>query len=280
MPLSSTPARLGAAAGIGFAAGVTLGVCGWGGSQILRPSLTHPMVLNLTPLAAAGVSVSSLSFSSAAGAGKFFWNEQYDRSAALAVMIPGVIGARWGVRIAEKMGKEMQSLTFNAMSTILIPTHLFVQYRKERIQREEFQRPVPFCGDLTLFSHVTFGLCCGLLSSIMGGVGGMPLTMSYLTLACDMPHHMVQGTAMVAMLPAIWTIAVSLSMAGHTPLATACAVTCGSVVGSLTGASLALSMSEEVLRRTYMLSLLVFGGRSFWGAVQNLRKIYKFGWRA
>ena len=109
---------------------------GGGGAQVIRPSLTHPMSLNLTPMAAAGVSVSSLSFASAAGAGKFLWNEQYDHSTALAVMIPAVIGARLGVRVAERMGKEMQNLTFNVMSAVLIPTHLFVQYRKERSRQE------------------------------------------------------------------------------------------------------------------------------------------------
>ena len=36
----------------------------------------------------------------------------------------------------------------------------------------------------------------GILSALMG-VGGAPLCMSYLTVATDLPHHLVQGWSMV-----------------------------------------------------------------------------------
>ena len=55
------------------------------------------------------------------------------------------------------------------------------------------------------------------LSAVMG-VGGLPLTMSYLSLATaeeSFPHHLVQGTAMVAVVPSILASAGSARRGGQ-----------------------------------------------------------------
>ena len=114
----------------------------------------------------------------------------------------------------------------------------------------------------------------GLISSLMG-VGGAPLTMSYLTLSADMPHHMVQGTMMVSVLPPILTSVISLAASGHTPPALAAAVCTGSTVGAYAGAEFALTLTESQLRTLYMLSLVGFGGRTFVAAVGNIRRLVR-----
>lgn len=100
---------------------------------------------------------------------------------------------------------------------------------------------------MALAKHALFGGSAGVLSALMG-VGGLPVTMSYLTLATDLPHHLVQGTAMASVAPSVLTSALARAGGGHTPLGVAAAVTCGSVVDSQLGAGVALSMSEENLR--------------------------------
>lgn len=203
-----------------------------------------------------------------------------------------MVGARFGVSLAKKMSSELHSLIFNGMSVILIPTHFMIQRWKEKntqlalqIQREtghgepETDSGEPVGGnkpvsilDSRIILHGFYGIFTGILSAIMG-VGGLPLTMSYLTVATDLPHHFVQGTALASTLPSIFTSATSYMMNGHTPLGLAAAVACGSMTGSALGAQLALSMTESQLRQLYMASLVIFGGRSFLSAVGNATRL-------
>jgi len=123
--------------------------------------------------------------------------------------------------------------------------------------------------------HACFGAVCGLLSALMG-VGGLPLTISYLTLTLpDLPHHLVQGTAMCSVLPSVLTSAYVQAKAGHTPLKLAAAVCCGSVLGSCVGAKMALALDEDTLRSAFIASLVVLGGRSFFAASMSIYRIVK-----
>ena len=122
-----------------------------------------------------------------------------DLLVAAAIAVPGVVGARIGVRLAEKMSGEMLALIFNGMSLILIPTHVFVQeYRKknphphvEAVPPLSLARVWAATLDPLMYQHALYGLASGILSALMG-VGGAPLTMSYLTLTTALPHHLVQ----------------------------------------------------------------------------------------
>jgi uncharacterized membrane protein YfcA len=123
-----------------------------------------------------------------------------------------------------------------------------------------------------ILQHATYGILSGLISSLMG-VGGLPLTMSYLTECTDLPHHVVQGTALCALVPSIVTSAVSRR--GAIPLRMASLVAGGAVVGGWTGSQIALQTSEEQLRQFYMMSLIVFGSRSMMAAGQNVRNLWR-----
>ncbi|VEU44281.1 unnamed protein product [Pseudo-nitzschia multistriata] len=129
-----------------------------------------------------------------------------------------------------------------------------------------------------LAKHVSFGIVSGILSSLMG-VGGLPFAMSYLTEATrgddedDLPHHLIQGTAICSLLPAI--IVSAVSRVGATPLGEAGCVALGALVGSYWGAEVALGMPPEKLRTLYVGSLFLFGGRSMVGALRNLQQIYR-----
>mmetsp|Transcript_29600 Transcript_29600/g.71240 ORF Transcript_29600/g.71240 Transcript_29600/m.71240 type:complete len:112 (+) Transcript_29600:3-338(+) len=102
-------------------------------------------------------------------------------------------------------------------------------------------------------------------------VGGLPLTMSYITEATHLPHHYVQGTAVCALIPSILVSAASRIHA--IPMQAAVSVALGAMVGGYGGAQMALGLTEEQLRTVYMTSLVVFGGRSTFGAARNIRNI-------
>ena len=323
---------------IGFVAGLTFGIVGWGGAQIIKPSLTS--FLGISQIAANGASITSLSFASTVSSAKFFFSDQSDLRTAAIIALPGIIGARVGVRIAQRMSSDLLAFIFNAGSVVLIPTHFLVQQWRtnnpmaDRTDREysplQWMVPPPskeekeskskvldldllyLSGDYgsesapasgttttvlsrayqnatsyysaanaagyspnpMILQHGLFGVSMGVLSALMG-VGGAPLTMSYLTVATQLPHHKVQGTMLLSTLPAILTSAFTLGMSGSTPLGITAAVCVGSSIGSSVGSSVALFLTEEQLRQLFMVSLVVLGGRSFISAVGNVRSFMK-----
>ena len=150
------------------------------------------------------------------------------------------------------------------------------QQQQRELQQPQHQQPEPelqpYHGDSALsLTHGAFGCISGIISAIMG-VGGLPLTMSYLTAFTALPHHIVQGTAILSVAPSAITSA--LSRASVIPPATAVAVSCGAMCGASLGASIALRTSEDRLRGLYMLSLVILGGRSVVGATRNLASIW------
>ena len=333
------PAKYAAGTATGLAAGFVLGLVGWGGAQIIKPSLTQ--FVGLSTLAANGTSLTSLSVAATMGAARFGFGGQSDLATAACIAIPSMAGARFGVVLAQKMSSEALALVFNGVSVILIPSHFFVQKYREQNPHEDgggsglrfflddiqdhdvaaqdqnvnnsanvgvneasaatvaegiSTTPLGASRDASspdmstpattstldfqrlqnlnplVFKHIAFGSVMGVVSALMG-VGGAPLCMSYLTVATDLPHHLVQGTMMVAVLPAVLTSAASLAVGGHTPLLLAASVCAGSGIGSYLGAETALHLSESTLRSLYMGSLVLLGSRAFIAAIGNVRRL-------
>ena len=300
--------------GSGVVAGGTIGAVGWGGAQVLIPSLTwspHPLVPGLPQLAATGVSLVSLSFSTLTTGFQFWKDDHVHVPVALMIGIPAVVSARVGTLWAKKLSGPTLTLIFNIGSIILIPTHFWIQERaKERRHHQEVisweekqdsivpqldqERPFPTRYDFrdpnVLVPFVSFGFMAGMSSALMG-VGGLPLCMSFLTEMTSrieanentgnniinnpqnhFDHHMVQGTAICSVIPSIMTSASSRIHA--IPLVTSGVVCVGAAVGGSLGAKLALALDDEDLRTLYMVSLVLFGGRSFYGAAKHLRQLW------
>lgn len=304
---------------IGAAGGATVGMVGWGGAQIIIPSMTYPASFaNYSQLAATGISLSSLSLSSVTSAYKFYNDQSVDLAMALVIGLPAVISARVGSKFAKKLSGNALALFFNGFSIILVPTHFWIQQRRaDSIHKNQHygngegkgkdkyydnkktsatndtastnnyevmkndQQYSNFTSNLkakvtndpiAFIQHASMGLFAGIISSLMG-VGGLPLTMSYLTEATDLPHHFVQGTAMCALVPSILMSAISRIHA--IPLSTAVCVSLGAMGGGYGGAKFALDLSDEQLRYLYMGSLVLFGGRSVIGGFGNIRQIIR-----
>ncbi|CAJ1956323.1 unnamed protein product [Cylindrotheca closterium] len=275
---------------VGTAAGCAVGLCGWGGAQVIIPSMTLPMSFaNYSQLSATGISLSSLSVSTLSSGYRFWEKDRVHLPIVLAIGIPAVFSARVGSHIAKKLSGDALALFFNGFSIVLIPTHFYIQKRAKGRQPEvsskgqEYDGIDPVCTTATatarsshpltwpqVAQHASFGICSGIISALMG-VGGLPLTMSYITEATHLPHHYVQGTAVCALIP---SILVSAASRIHSiPVQAAVSVALGAMVGGYGGAQVALDLTEEQLRTIYMTSLVVFGGRSTFGAARNIRNI-------
>lgn len=262
-----------AGSAIGFTAGFTLGCCGWGGAQIIKPSLTSG-VMKLSQLSASGVSLTSLSGGATVGAGRFYLDDQVDLKTAMTIALPSLVGVRVGIRIAQKMSSELQALIFNGMSVILIPSYFFIQQRALKNPPSLMKNTNDEKDVFFYVKNAAFGGFLGTLTSIMG-VGGVPMAMSYLTLTSDCPHHLIQGTAMATCLPPVLVSAFTLGFTGHTPLMLATSVAGGSMIGSFAGAQFALTLTDSQLRLVYMTSLVVLGGRSLVASIGNVSRLIK-----
>lgn len=137
------------------------------------------------------------------GATKFLMEDRVDLLIAASIAVPSILSARAGVVLAQRLSSEVLALIFNGMSVILIPTHFLVQkYREQNPHQKAIESAsetgtetavvsVTSLSTLSLsslsppppiyFQHATFGLCAGILSALMG-VGGAPLTMSYVSI--------------------------------------------------------------------------------------------------
>lgn len=279
---------------VGVTAGGTVGLVGWGGAQVILPSMTTTAyrsvssVAGYSQLTATGISLTSLSVSTISSGLRFWQDDRVCVPIALAVGLPAVVSARCGSHLAHRLSGDALALFFNGFSIVLIPTHFWIQRRAERRQQQQQQdyiRNDEITTDETrkpstaissglsldmVFQHVGYGLCSGILSALMG-VGGLPLTMSYLTERTHLPHHMVQGTAVCALLPSILVSAATRWNA--VPFTIAGSVAAGAMTGGWLGARGALELTETQLRHLYMASLVVFGSRSCLGAARNIRSI-------
>lgn len=128
--------------GVGTAAGFTIGIVGWGGAQILIPAMTLSLpIANYSQLAATGISLSSLSFSSVSASYKFMCDDKVVVPIAVSIGLPAVVSARFGtVYLAQKLSSNTLALFFNAFSVILIPTHFWIQQRADTRRTKQQQQ--------------------------------------------------------------------------------------------------------------------------------------------
>jgi uncharacterized membrane protein YfcA len=305
---------------VGLMAGGVVGTVGFGGAQVVIPSMTataSPMIQNVagySQLAATGISLASLSISTISSGYNFWKDQKVHVPIAIAIGIPAVIAARLGTSVAKRISHDALALFFNGFSILLMPTHYYIQHCKNNHHHPKGQsnndydnlsftvEDLPSVGNnkndthqsasssettadenkdgedtiisvtrTEMLQHAGYGLFSGILSALMG-VGGLPITISYLTLATtDMHHHTIQGTAVCSLIPAILVSAASRWSV--VPIQPAICVAGGAVVGSYAGSYFALHLDEDRLRQLYMASLVLFGSRSVYGAVGNLRNI-------
>jgi len=282
---------------VGTLAGTTFGLVGWGGAAIVIPLLTIATpIANLSQMSATGVSLSTLSVSTLSSGYKYWKNDCVNIPLVLLISIPSMIAARVGTHLARKLSNDALALLSNGSNVVMLPAHFWIQeracqraaiissshddtyvvgttpaIRKDSVVVKSFADIKNITHD-KMIQHVVFGLCSGFYTALKG-IGGLPLTISYITEATHLPHQYVQGTAICAVIPSILTS--TISRMDLIPLKISGWVGLGALLGGYLGAEIALELSEEHLRRLYMSCLVLFGARSYYGAFYNIRNILK-----
>lgn len=261
-------------------AGASIGLVGFGGAQFIIPGMTHPL-LGLSQLSASGVSLASLSVSTVTSGISFLAAGCAALPIAAAIAVPSMVSARIFTQVAARLSGDALALFFNGFSVFLMLCNFIVistasnkeeeMHDQEAVVLKRRETAAEESSDMSkALMHAAFGAASGAVSALMG-VGGLPLTISYLTLNTDLPHHLVQGTAVCSAAPAVLVSA--FSRLGAIPIGTAVAVAIGASIGSSLGAQAALMLPESQLRVLYMVALAAFGGSSSIRAVANMRAL-------
>ena len=110
---------------------------------------------------------------------------------------------------------------------------------------------------MSIFVLIIIGFCAGLLSGLVG-VGGGILIIPLLILFLGFTQHQAQGTALFAMLPPIGILAaVNYYKQGFVRWEYAAIIALTFVVGGYFGSKLAVSLSDQIIKRCFGLVMLI-----------------------
>lgn len=113
---------------------------------------------------------------------------------------------------------------------------------------------------MTLLGLVAVGLFSGVVSAALG-VGGGVVFVPALVILFGFDQHLAQGTSLAVIVPTTIVGAAAHARAGRVDWRLVGLIAAGGVVGGLTGAQLALSLDETLLRRLFAVFLAVIALR-------------------
>jgi uncharacterized membrane protein YfcA len=101
------------------------------------------------------------------------------------------------------------------------------------------------------------GLAAGVLSGLVG-VGGGILIVPTLVLLFGMTQHQAQGTSLAVLIPPVGILgAMTYYKGGYIDLKVAGIICLGFIFGALYGARIAVSISDEILKKVFGVFLLL-----------------------
>lgn len=245
----------------GLAAGLVAGLFGVGGGVLLVPLLV--LVLRRPQHVSHATSLVAVTLAATAGASRFLLDGAVAGAGALGLAAGAVVGARLGGRFLPKLSDTGLRRLFGGVLAVLAIRFLLVGASGEAAAAGDF---VP---DLTmgiLALHALGGLLAGVTSSVLG-VGGGVIMVPLLVLGFGYGQHIAEGTSLAVIIPTALTGAISHHRHGYTDWSLGLRLGGASVVGSLVGASVALSLSPVTLGRTFgalqlgVAALMILGNR-------------------
>lgn len=242
-----------AAVGGGFVAGTAAGLFGVGGGVLLVPLLV--LVLKRSQHVAHATSLVAITLAAVTGAGRFALDGSVAWAGGAAVAVGAVAGARLGARFLPKVSEGRLRRLFAVALLLLALRFLLVGASGEAAIAGDV---TPALGPLMLTLHVVGGLAAGVTSAVLG-VGGGIIMVPLLVLGFGYGQHIAEGTSLAVIIPTAMTGAWAHHRNGYTDWPVGIQLGLSSVLGSLAGASLALSLDPVTLGRLYGVLQLAVG---------------------
>jgi uncharacterized membrane protein YfcA len=118
---------------------------------------------------------------------------------------------------------------------------------------------------LEVVETIAAGLAAGVLSGLFG-VGGGILFVPALVLIADLGQVEAAATSLAAMIPVVLVGTWRQHVYGNVRWRAAVAIGTASIGGAFAGASIAVALPEDVLRKLFAVLLLFVAGRLIWSA--------------
>jgi hypothetical protein len=239
---------------IGLVAGMFGGLVGLGGGVIMIPLMVG--VLKLTQHQAHGTSLVALVFTGIAGAITYSMKGSVDIVASALLAVTAIFTARFGAHFAHALPEWKLKKSFGGFLIFVSILLLLKPYIAQ------VAHPVT-AGWAKVVVLMMTGVFTGFLSGMMG-VGGGTIMVPAMILMAGMGQHVAQGSSLLAMIPAGAVGAHAHWKLGNVVTKLLLGLIPGIFIGTYVGGSLALILSEAVLR-------VIFAAVLIWTGVHYLR---------
>ncbi len=238
----------------GVAAGLVAGLFGVGGGILLVPVLV--LWLGSPQHEAHATSLVAVTLAAVAGATRFAMDDAVSLPGAVALAAGALPAARLGADLLPRIPESRLRTAFGVLAVGLSVRFLVAGAGGDAAAG--ISAPALDAGDLAI--HVAGGLVAGLVSSLMG-VGGGVVLVPVLTLALGYDQHVAEGTSLAVIVPTALVGAWQHGRNGLTQWSTGLRLGLATIIGSVTGASIALGVSPDVLARGFGVLLAIVGAR-------------------
>jgi uncharacterized membrane protein YfcA len=236
---------------IGLVAGMFGGLVGLGGGVIMIPLMVG--VLKLTQHQAHGTSLVVLVFAGIAGAITYSMKGSVDFVASALLAATAIFTARLGAHFAHALPEWKLKRSFGGFLIFVSILLLLKPYLTQGAHpiSSEWAKTVVL---------LLVGVLTGFLSGMMG-VGGGTIMVPAMVLLVGMGQHMAQGSSLLAIIPAGAVGAYAHWKLGNVVTKLLMGLIPGIFIGTYLGGSLALVLSEAVLRVIFAAVLIWTGAR-------------------
>jgi uncharacterized membrane protein YfcA len=238
---------------IGCLAGFFGGLVGLGGGVIMIPLMVG--ILKLDQHRAHGTSLVALVFTGLSGAVAYGMKGSVDVTAAILIAATAMVTARAGAHFAHSLPGWKLKRAFGGF--LLFASLLMVS--KPYLP----QAAVMDTGWARIVLFLSCGAVAGFLSGMMG-VGGGTIMVPAMVLLAGMGQHTAQGSSLLAMVPAGASGAHTHWKLGNVRTHLLLGLIPGILIGTYLGGTLALVLTDSILR-------VIFAAVLIWIGVRYLR---------
>jgi uncharacterized protein len=224
----------------GLLGGFLGGLAGLGGGIVMIPLMTW--LARLTQHQAHGTSLVAIVFTALTGGAAYFLQGDVSWSGAVLLALSATATARFGARYAHSLPEKKLKRAFG----IFLICISFVLVGKGFMGRGGYE--LATWAFVILF--LAIGGLTGFVSGMMG-VGGGGVMVPLMVLLAGMQQHMAQGTALLAMIPASFTGAMTHYKLGNVRLDIALGLSVGALMGGYLGATAAGRLPDLYLRLVF-----------------------------